>query len=480
MSTSTTPPAALVVTAENDRGERAIHQLETGRSVLVGRSKDCGLRLQGEELSACHCLLSFENGTLWVQDWASQSGTLLNGQPVEAKVAVGPSDELRVGEYRLTTAAATTGIATAWLRGGDQHAESEPNNALPSRRPAKVESGGEQDATWDQDAEAEAGDATASAEAAPLWGDDELLGDFGDRERGRTRGALEPASFEQETIALLREEIELLQEMLAERDAQLAQRDAQLAQHDAAFDESAAGIAIAEEDDETEALLARMEQLLEEAAHGDERVALLEEMLRAAEEANQAEQEERHQLEAWVGDIERRIAHRDEQRDAEVEALRARLEEATEERERAQLQLQQAAAVGNAPQHYEQTLARLQQQNKALQERIAQLISERAGLAQQLEQSGCRDEEALREERVALAQERAIVSRLRSELANKLSALEESPKPLKPAESDAATRLQALREHLREIHNEEQQASPKPRNHGLSGRLSRIWKRLEN
>lgn len=448
---------SVVLTAQRGAGDRTVHQLDPGRSVLVGTSKDCGLQLQGEGLSPCHCLLSLEGGTLWVQDWASTSGTLLNGQPIEAKVVVEPSDELCVGEYRITAASVTSAPFGGGGGGEPTHMESPLSGERQSPEKAAID---------------ECEYRAAPVEEA-LWAEEELLGSLDAGEGDGPRETLEMATFEQETIALLREEIDLLQGMLAQRDAQLAELSA-------AGDGSDANCDVQNGGEDSKALMERMEQLLEEAACGDERVVLLEEMLRAAEEANQAEQEERHQLEAWVGDIERRIIQRDEQRNAEVEALRGRLEEAVGERECAQLQLKQAASVGNAPKYYEESLDRLQQQNKSLQEKLAEMAAERVALINRLKNSTVRDDEALREERAAIAQERAIVSRLRSELANKIAALEDSPKPVNQAVSDAATRLQALREHLREIHVEEKQVHHEQVASTLTGRISRIWKRLEN
>ena len=52
-------------------------------------------------------------------------------------------------------------------------------------------------------------------------------------------------------------------------------------------------------------MLHRIQELAEEANRADERVLILEEMLHAAEDVNRAEVEERAQLEAWVGDIEK-------------------------------------------------------------------------------------------------------------------------------------------------------------------------------
>lgn len=449
---------AVTLTASREDGERTTYQLAPGRSVLVGRSKDCGLRLDGKRLSPCHCLLSLEDGTLWVQDWASTDGTLLNGKPIDAKVSVGPNDQLGVGEYHISAVTSSSAILGGLGGVGNStphcHVSDEPRAAV--------------------NAEPEAAESYPADVEAAIWAQDELLEAAEFDERRYSQNASANESFEQETIALLREEIDALQGLLAERDAQLAESSA-------ATGDSVANRDVENDEEDAAALLARMEDLLQEAACGDERVVLLEEMLRTAEEANQAEQEERQQLEAWVGDIERRIIQRDELRDAEVEALRGRLEDAIAEQERLQRQLQEAASLGDAAKCYEQTLDRLQHQNKDLQDKLAETASERAALMKRLENSTHRHDEAMREERAAIAQERAIVSRLRCELANKVADLENSPKPVSKAADEAATRLRALRDHLREIHLEEQQQEHQSQESAtLTSRITRLWKRLEN
>ena len=92
-------------------------------------------------------------------------------------------------------------------------------------------------------------------------------------------------------------EIETLQTALAQRDA------------DHLFDRSPQSHASAEcpATEASDEVLHRMHELVDEANRSDERVALLEQMLHAADDANRSEQEERHHLEAWVGDIEKRI-----------------------------------------------------------------------------------------------------------------------------------------------------------------------------
>lgn len=439
---------AVTLTAEREDGQRTTYHLASGRSVLVGTSKDCGLRLQGQGLSPCHCLISFEEDKLWVQDWASTSGTLVNGKPIDAKVSVEPADRLEIGEYRILAehSSASASASASWS----------PSVASEAMG----------------DAERDSREDVQVSEEVAIWAQAERLDVIEPPAERYSASALENESFDQETIALLREEVEALQGLLAERDAQLAELTAAAA-------DSVAICNVENDEEDAAVLLTRMEALLEEAACGDERVVMLEEMLRASEEANQAEQEERQQLEAWVGDIERRIIQRDDVRNAETEALRGRLEEALAERDRVQRQLQDAASRGDAAKRYEETLDRLQRQNKGLQDKLAEMAAERATLIKQLECSSHRHDEAMREERAAIAQERAIVSRLRCELANKVADLERSPRPSSKAADEAATRLQALREHLREIHDEEQHEHRNQDDGTLTSRISRLWKRLD-
>ena len=55
---------------------------------------------------------------------------------------------------------------------------------------------------------------------------------------------------------------------------------------------------------ETERLVVRLEELLEELKLSDERTKTLEDLLRLCEEANLAEKEERLQVEKWLSEVE--------------------------------------------------------------------------------------------------------------------------------------------------------------------------------
>jgi pSer/pThr/pTyr-binding forkhead associated (FHA) protein len=79
---------------------------------IVGRRKDCDLKIRSADVSRRHCLLSYQDGVLLVEDLDSVNGTFLNGQRVTGRQAVRPGDELEIGpicfvvEYQLSRAAA--------------------------------------------------------------------------------------------------------------------------------------------------------------------------------------------------------------------------------------------------------------------------------------------------------------------------------------------------------------------------------------
>jgi pSer/pThr/pTyr-binding forkhead associated (FHA) protein len=63
---------------------------------IIGRRKDCDLRIPLEVVSRRHCRLFTEADTLKVRDLNSRNGTIVNGQTVE-ETDVKPGDRLTVG-----------------------------------------------------------------------------------------------------------------------------------------------------------------------------------------------------------------------------------------------------------------------------------------------------------------------------------------------------------------------------------------------
>lgn len=88
----------LTVTITNIFGEtfRQTYALKEGTPCRIGRDESCEISVPGEShLSRVHCILSYENGQLIIQDNQSSNGVFLNGERIV-------SDFLRLGEsYRL-------------------------------------------------------------------------------------------------------------------------------------------------------------------------------------------------------------------------------------------------------------------------------------------------------------------------------------------------------------------------------------------
>ena len=79
---------SVVVITGSALGQR----VEVGdRSLVVGRSPECGWVLQGGGLSRRHCTLWIVEGRLWIRDLASTNGVCVNGARV-------PTQELKVGD----------------------------------------------------------------------------------------------------------------------------------------------------------------------------------------------------------------------------------------------------------------------------------------------------------------------------------------------------------------------------------------------
>ena len=114
-----------------------------------------------------------------------------------------------------------------------------------------------------------------------------------------------PAAVEDETMDLLRDEVLHLQRELADRDARISDLNQLVATMEQ-------GSRPADEPNcDSLALVARLEQLLDELDRRDQREAALQEQLRAAEDASRAGQEERRQIETWLSEIEERVGQRE-------------------------------------------------------------------------------------------------------------------------------------------------------------------------
>lgn len=456
------PVVALCVVSEGKM--QTPFQLRAEHSVFIGTSSNCGLSLHGEGVSGIHCYVRFEEDKIWIEDWMSQSGTLVNGVPITTRVEAQLGDIIQVGntQIALQDAAQTTASSTR-LASTTAASDIEDSELIGS--PSSADHSNCTEAI-PQDTSSSSGDTTCTAVDEPAASPSSYIPfDCFDANIFETD---EDETYDKETVALLHAEIEHLQAALAQR---------QVGVWDELNDEpeaTAGGTTAA--DDPADAVLARMQELIDEANRSDERVAMLEELLLATELASDAEREERRQLEAWVDDIEQRLTQREAEHQAEIELLREQLARSEKSQERLVQQLRQAAGEQTASQHYHEHLDQLQHDYQKLRQELAESQQQCAKLQQQLSQMAEEPQQALREERIRLAEEQKQIANLKLDLSAQLANLKAPALPQGRVDGDADQRIQALRDHLLQIHQQDQQAAKAA---SLAGRFKRLWQRVD-
>lgn len=87
---------AVVVTSGPETGRRVELDLE----VAIGR-QDTDLIVEDPEVSRRHAVLRRSDGSVIVEDLDSTNGTFVNGERIRSPIAVGPGDQIRVGQTTL-------------------------------------------------------------------------------------------------------------------------------------------------------------------------------------------------------------------------------------------------------------------------------------------------------------------------------------------------------------------------------------------
>jgi len=67
---------------------------------VIGRRRDCTLRIPVVTVSKKHCRLYYEDGQMRIRDLGSKNGTLLNGKRVEETV-IEPGDNIKIGPLKF-------------------------------------------------------------------------------------------------------------------------------------------------------------------------------------------------------------------------------------------------------------------------------------------------------------------------------------------------------------------------------------------
>ncbi|MEQ9411739.1 MAG: FHA domain-containing protein [Fuerstiella sp.] len=434
---------------------RRVREVRNGERLFVGSDEASDVPVADERVAAVHCVISAESGCLTVRDCYSQAGTFVDDSRIR-EIQLTRNAEISVGPVVIIAQVQGLNSAVA-----DQNGSHPPaaESAVQSASPASPE----------LSEEAHRGAAAEPPVVSPLQQIDDLqlqleqahaeIEVLHRRLETASSNAQESAQdpYQEEMLELLRSEITDLQTALAERD----QRDTELG---AGGDMTAAQDTLPQED--AEKLVSRLEDLLLELQLRDEQIATLTGLLEATEEASQAEQEERRQVDAWLMDIERKLGQREQEWQAERNALQQQLTTLASERDSAEAAVNadtssaKLEAAKNVMTGLRQTVETQRQQ---LQE------SEQARAALQRELEDARTSQS-REEQVRLAEERAEIARLRQELETARQ------RDQKVHANEAVLKLQALRQHLNEIHEQERKEIEERK---LSSRLTRLWRRLD-
>ncbi len=513
--------------------------LSQEESVFAGSSATCKVQLFGEQINSFHCLFCFNEGQLMVNNCSNSAVTMVNGNPLEGEAVLEHGNEVVVGETTIVPvlrqdaenviedldAVWNATVATHEVADDVVDEESEePETATPSSSVGQdidlentasefMESQADAPQAGEpSDAElpleplgspelaAEAGEALTSPQSSldaadpgdpagdgwePPGGDRENAEvedldtdgwsvDFGETVQDDTAFHLNDEV--QQELELLRSEIEYLRCEIAEKDALLAGQPG-----------SDGDVVVGNNEEEVSRLVNRLEELLAELQSSDDRVSALNDQLRAVEQANEADQEERRQLESWLNEIESRVSQREEEMEGEMQRLRKKWQGEQQQRAKAEQQLKQlmarkpAEADAQHDANAESLLQdRLQQESRAT-ESLRQENDELKEQLQRVQQDDQTQEVRSLQQKLAQmelesSRERAEISRQRVELERVREELQRRAQ--QEANGEVESRITAMRQHLREIYEEEKTVEMEKRQNSLGGRISRLLGKL--
>lgn len=85
-------PAAMLLSSTP-----IIFSFRPDRPLLIGRSRECSLRLETPDISAEHARIGFSEGAAWVEDLASTNGTYIDGRVIKGRQPFESGQVLRLG-----------------------------------------------------------------------------------------------------------------------------------------------------------------------------------------------------------------------------------------------------------------------------------------------------------------------------------------------------------------------------------------------
>ncbi len=446
--------------------------LEPNSRLFAGSGANCGLHLDSVDVATIHFLVSTdENQKVLIQDWNTHGGTMLNGRPVEGETEFCVGDKLSVGPYQIALSVSAASEPN-WRTTPDLPPIAEPELGEVQEHSQPIEPVNEPQSAGESLADPEAfNEETASPQPAEFRYAIDMTEDDWQRDEAFDLPLPEyDATSVSEQVDLLQLEIEQLHSELAQRDAMIREMESGST---AAWDSSTG-----DDNHDTLRLVNRLEELLDELKTSDSRVQELEELLRLSDEATQAEQEERQQLESWVLEIEQRVEQKEALSEAEFSRVEKKYAELKSDHAVVQRQLRQSLAAKQdaAGEAGQKLILDLREQVEELQFRLTAAQEEHKKLRAQKEQ----DESAIRAElqkleqsylelQVETSQERAKLAREREQLQRMQDQVE---KKLNTQGLDNAdTKIRAMRQHLNEARQQEQEAKQQ---RSLGGRIAKL------
>ncbi|MBC7967754.1 MAG: FHA domain-containing protein [Fuerstia sp.] len=434
------------------RGSQVIREDEC---LAVGSDPSADICLVDDDVASTHCMIIARGGVVTVRDCFSETGTFVDRVRVR-EMQLQTDAELRVGKTTISVKLSRSTPQPAPVRDvGTASFATSPGTSATTAVIATQAVKRELTENRNPDDSARR-ISTLESQLQQANAEIEVL-------QTRLTAATVVAApqidpYADEMLELLRAEILDLQNALADRDQSPVVRSSATEVHEEANN-------ILSKPD-SEKLVERLEQLLLELQQRDDQIATLTELLEIAEAANRAEREERSQIDSWLRDIERRCSDREHEWLSQRTKLQAEMAAIAAERDRAEAALN-ANSSNVKLEAAQNILTSLRDTAEAQRQKLQNAEQTIAQLQRELESA---KHVQPREERMQLAEERSEIARLRQELEA------ERQRKQNPVANDENLKFQALRQHLNEIHEQEQKEREERK---LSSRIARLWQRLD-
>ena len=113
----------LLITSGKQKGKKL--RLPENRDLVVGRDRECHIRLTAANVSRKHCAIRSSGNQLFVRDLGSGNGTLVNDIAIQDETLLQPGDVLAIGAFvfqvpkPMQTAETTPDAASVHVTDGD-------------------------------------------------------------------------------------------------------------------------------------------------------------------------------------------------------------------------------------------------------------------------------------------------------------------------------------------------------------------------